>query len=314
MKANEREIVWCERYRPLSVDDVILPSAIKEQLRNIVKSLNIGNLLMSGSHGTGKTTAAKAMCRELGLDYIVINASDKRGLDVIRDDIKDFASKVSLTGKGKCVILDEADYLANTTQAALRNAMEGYSKVCSFVLTCNYPNKIMPELHSRCKHIRFEINEADRPKLMKQMLGRTEDILKNEGVEYDRKSLAYVIDHYFPDNRKILNELDAYAKSGKIDEGILNELGNVSIAKLVEYMKKKDFKQVRQWAAENAFNNLETMYTSLYQNLDKYLERQSMPEAILIIEDYMRYDAVVADREVHVAALCTAMMLQLQFK
>ncbi len=247
MLTNPNEMVWCERYRPLKIDDVILPESIKKQFRDIVQSGHIGNLLLSGKHGTGKTTVAKAMCRELGVDYEVINASDKRGLEVIRDDIKAFASRASLTGKGKCVILDEADYLVNTTQAALRNAMEGYSKSCSFILTCNYPNKIMPALHSRCHHIKFEIDSKERNKLMKEMLERTQRILESEGIEYDYKSVAYLINHHFPDNRKILNQLDAYAKSGKVDEGILNELGSVSIREVVKFMKDKDFKKIRQW-------------------------------------------------------------------
>lgn len=314
MQTNPNEMVWCERYRPLKIDDVILPESIKKQFRDIVTSGHIGNLLLSGKHGTGKTTVAKAMCRELGVDYEVINASDKRGLEVIRDDIKAFASRASLTGKGKCVILDEADYLVNTTQAALRNAMEGYSKSCSFILTCNYPNKIMPALHSRCHHIKFEIDNKERNKLMKEMLERTQRILESEGIEYDYKSVAYLINHHFPDNRKILNQLDAYAKSGKIDEGILNELGSVSIKEVVKFMKDKDFKKIRQWCAENAYNDIESMYSNLYQNMTTFLDKSSIPEAILIFEDYQRHDANVPDREIHIAAMCTEMMMRLTFR
>lgn len=315
MIANPKEVVWNERYRPMNIDDVIAPVDIKKQFKGVAESKRIGNMLLSGMHGTGKTTLARALCRELGLDYIVINASEERGLDLIRDTIKDFASRTSLTGNGKCVILDEADHIAGLTQAALRNAMEGYSKSCSFILTCNYPNKIIPELHSRIHHdIKFTIPDGERNGLMKQMLQRTEDILKNEGIEYDRKSVAFVVNHYFPDNRKILNKLDAYAKTGKIDEGILNELGSVSIKEVVKFMRDKDFKKIRQWCAENAHNDIESMYSNMYQNMTSFLDKSSIPEAILIFEDYQRHDGNVPDREIHVAAMCTEMMMRLKFK
>ncbi len=287
---------------------------MKEQFNNIVKEGHMPNMILSGGPGTGKTTVAKAMCQMLGLDWIVINCSEETGIDTLRTKIKDFASTVSFGDGGKCIILDEADFMSNALQAGLRGAFEQFSKTCSFVLTCNYPNRLMGALFSRTVHIPFTIDKAEMATLQAGFCKRIFSILANENIAYDRMSVVNVITKFFPDNRRILGELQNYARSGSIDEGILMGLQEVNLENLIKAMKEKSFKDIRQWCADNAGNDLNTMYPRLYKSLKDFVDPQSIPEAILILNDYQRFDAIVPDKELHLAAMCVQMMIQLSFK
>ncbi|AND75052.1 hypothetical protein pf16_129 [Pseudomonas phage pf16] len=314
IECNMNEPLWVERYRPQKINDCILPENIKKQFNEIVATGRIPNLLLKGSAGTGKTTVAKALCHELGVDWIIINASEDNGIDTIRNKIRDFASTVSFSDAGKCVILDEADALTAAAQSALRGGIEGYSQTCSFIFTCNFPNRIIDPLHSRTVPVAFEISKADQPKVQAQFFQRICAILKNENVKFDQKAVATLLQKFFPDNRRILGQLQQYGRGGEIDVGILNDLQEVSIDGLVNSMKGKKFAEVRQWCAENANNDLTALYTKLYRTLKDHVDPQSIPSAILILEDYQRYDGVVADKELHIAAMCVALMMEVQFK
>jgi DNA polymerase III delta prime subunit len=313
MLCDMKEPLWVERYRPQKVEDCILPKAVKTQFLDIVKSGRIPNLLLSGGPGTGKTTVSKALCSELGLDWIIINCSDDTGIDVLRTKIKDFASTVSFSDAGKCIVLDEFDYASPNLQAGLRNAMEAFSKTCSFILTCNYPNRIIPALFSRSVHVAFDIPPKEQPVLQAQFFKRVCSVLANENIPFDQKAVVALIQRFFPDNRRVLGQLQQYARAGEIDAGILMELQEVSIENLIKAMKSKTFKDVRQWCAENSGNDLGNLYTKLYKSLKDNVQSKSIPEAILILEDYQRYDSTVPDKELHIVAMCVSMMMNLEF-
>jgi DNA polymerase III delta prime subunit len=314
MICNKNEPLWVERYRPQKIEDCILPQAIKNQFTNILKTEHIPNMILSGGAGTGKTTVAKAVCSEMKVDWIVINCSDETGIDTLRTKIKDFASTVSFSDSGKCVILDEADGMSDALQRGLRHAIEAYSKTCTFILTCNYPNRLIDALFSRSVHIPFEISKEEMPKLQAQFFGRVTEILKHENIKFDQRAVIGLITKFFPDNRRILGQLQQYARAGEIDAGILVDLQEVSIEQLIKAMKAKSFKEVRQWCADNAGNDLSNLYTKLYRNLKDHVVPDSIPEAILILEDYQRFDSVVPDKELHISALCVNLMLQINFK
>lgn len=307
------EPLWVERYRPTQINDCILPKGIKSQFADIVRTGKMPNMILSGGPGTGKTTVAKALCNELGVDWIVINASEDNGIDTLRTKIKDFASTVSFSDAGKCVIMDEADHLTPNAQAAFRGSIEAYSKTCSFVFTCNYPNRMIEPLFSRCVHIEFDIPKKEFVELQGGFFMRVCEILKNENIEFDQKAVAALINKFFPDNRRILGQLQQYARSGQIDEGILMDLQSLSIDTLIKAMKEKKFADVRQWCAENSGNDLTSLYSKLYAKLKDILKPNSIPEAILILEDHQRYDSVVPDKELHIAAMCVQMLLSLEF-
>lgn len=314
MLCNMKEPLWVERYRPQTVDECILPEKLKIQFNDIVKEGRIPNLMLSGGAGVGKTTIAKALCNQLKVDWIVINCSEETGIDTLRTKIKDFASTVSFSDDGKCIILDEFDYASANLQAGMRNAMEAFSQTCSFILTCNYANRIIPALHSRTVKVAFEISKADQPKVQAQFFQRICAILKNENIKFDQKAVATLLQKFFPDNRRILGQLQQYGRGGEIDAGILNDLAEISIDGLIKSMKGKKFAEVRQWCAENANNDLAALYTKLYRGLKDHVDPQSIPSAILILEDYQRYDSIVADKELHIAAMCVALMMEVQFK
>lgn len=314
MNFNKHEPLWVERYRPLKIDDCILPKSIKKQFKDIVETGSIPNMLLSGGPGTGKTTVARALCQELGVDWIVINCSEDTGIDVLRTRIRDFASTASFSDAGKCIILDEADFMSANLQAGLRNATEAFSKTCSFIMTCNYPNRIIPALHSRTVQIAFDISAAEQPKLQAEFFMRTCEILKNENIKFDKTAVATLIQKFFPDNRRILGQLQQYARAGEIDAGILLDLQEVSIEALVKAMKSKTFKDVRQWCAENSGNDLGNLYTKLYKSLKDTVDPKSIPEAILILEDYQRFDSQVPDKELHIVAMAVQLMMALEFR
>ena len=242
------QLLWVEKYRPDKIDDCILPEAIKSTFQEFVNKGTVPNLLISGSAGVGKTTIAKALCKEVGCDYIVINGSDENGIDVLRGKIKNYASSVSLSGGRKVVIIDEADYLnANSIQPALRNAIEEFAINCSFIFTCNYKNRIIEPLHSRCSNVDVKINKEDKQKLMAQFFKRVCWILDQENITYNKEVVAQVIAKYYPDNRRVLNELQRYSISGTIDVGLLAQVSDVNISPLVKALNEKDGKKKNPW-------------------------------------------------------------------
>lgn len=310
---NPNETLWVEKYRPKTIKDCILKSNTKKEFQSILKEGKIPNLLFYGPPGTGKTTAARALCNELDTDYIIVNASNERGLDVIREHITSFASTVSMSGNGKCFILDEADYLLPATQAALRNASEEFSKSCSFIMTANYPNRIISALHSRFVGVDFNTDKQEMESMQAQFFMRITDILKNENVEYNESVLVPIIQKYFPDNRKILGTLQQYGRHGKIDEGVLMQLEEVSLDKLIEAIKIRKFKHIVQWAEDNKDNDTSSMYERIYKTLKEWVKPDSIPDVILILEEYQKSDSIVPSKELHLVALCTEIMTTAEF-
>ena len=307
--------LWVEKYRPKTVDDCILPSELKKSFSEFVKDKHIPNLILSGSAGTGKTTIAKAMVEEIGSTWMLINGSEESGIDVLRTKIKNFASTVSLEGGRKYIILDEADYLnPQSTQPALRGFMEEFHKNCGFILTCNYKNRLIEPLQSRCSNIDFTIRNGERVKLAESFFKRVQDILGQEQIKFEPKAIAELINKYFPDWRRCLNELQTYSTSGQIDAGILVNLSSENIKELVSFMKAKEFTNVRKWIVNNLDNDpsriFRTIYNSLYDNLD----HSTIPHAVVIIADYQYKSAFVADQEINMLACMTELMSQVKFK
>ena len=309
------DFLWVEKYRPRSISEVILPADLKKTFQTFVEQENIPNLLLTGRAGMGKTTIARAMMEELGCNYMIINGSLYGNIDTLRTEIVAFASSVSLTGGRKYVILDEADYLnPNSTQPALRNFMEEYSKNCGFILTCNYKNRIIPELHSRCSIVEFKISQQDKPELASVFYKRVMDILKKEGVDSDPKAVAEVVKKYFPDFRRVLNELQRYSAMGKIDTGILSSFQDEKLKELTELLKDKNFTGIRKWAGENLDIDSTTFFRKLYDTASVYLKPSSIPQMVLIIADYQYKAAFVADQEVNIVACLTELMVECEFK
>ena len=308
------DFLWVEKYRPRTVSDTILPDNLKKTFQQFVDQNNVPNLILTGGPGVGKTTVAKAMLEELGCDYIVINGSMNGNIDTLRNDIQQFASSVSLTGGRKYVILDEADYLnPNSTQPALRNFMEEYSKNCGFILTCNFKNKIIDPLHSRCSVVEFKISKEDRPSMAAQLFKRVIGILKAENVDFDQKAVAEVISKYFPDNRRILNELQRYSATGRIDTGILANLQEVTLKNLVLALKEKNFTEVRKWVADNSDVDSTTIFRQIYNMASDVMKGGSIPQLVLILADYQYKDAFVADHEINMTACLTEIMVNCEF-
>ena len=307
--------LWVEKYRPSKVKDCILPSKLKETFTEFVSNKHIPNIILTGSAGTGKTTIAKAMVEEIGSTWMLINGSEESGIDVLRTKIKNFASTVSLEGGRKYIILDEADYLnPQSTQPALRGFMEEFHKNCGFILTCNYKNRLIPPIHSRCSNIDFTIRNGERIKLAEKFFGRVQDILNQEQIKFEPKAIAELINKFFPDWRRCLNELQRYSTSGQIDAGILVNLSSENIKELVGFMKAKEFTNVRKWIVNNLDNDpsriFRTIYNSLYDNLD----HSTIPHAVVIIADYQHKSAFVADQEINMLACMTELMSQVKFK
>ena len=308
------EFLWTERYRPSTIADTILPEELKQTFQQFVNQGNIPNLLLSGSAGCGKTTVARAMLEELGCDYIVINGSLNGNIDTLRNEIMQFASSVSLMGGRKYVILDEADYLnANSTQPALRNFMEEFSKNCGFILTCNFKNRLIEPLHSRCTVIDFRIKKTDLASLAAQMMKRFAYILGTEGVEFDKLVLAELIKKHYPDWRRCINELQRYSATGKIDSGLLANITESSYKDLVRFLKDKDFTNTRKWVAENIDTDATAIFRTLYDTASVYVSKNSVPNLVLILAKYQYQAAFVADHEINLTACLTEMMIDLEY-
>jgi DNA polymerase III delta prime subunit len=307
----QEDFLWVEKYRPRTVSDTILPAQLKATFQQFVDQNDVPNLLLTGRAGVGKTTIAKAMLNEIGADYSVVNGSnDGRLIDTLRVKILNFASSISFSGGRKYVILDEADYLnPESVQPALRNFMEEFSNNCGFILTCNFKNRIIEPLHSRCSVVEFTIPKADRPKLAGQFFNRVKTVLETEGVEYDQQTVAEFIQLYFPDWRRVLNELQRYSATGRIDSGILSNKSDDNLNTLIGYMKDKKFTEVRRWVAENNDIDSNILYRSLYDILPSKLKStSSVAGAIITLAEYQYKEAFVANTEINrVAALATLM-------
>ena len=310
-----KDYLWVEKFRPQTVDDCILPNSIKETFEQMVSTGEAQNLLLSGGAGCGKTTIAKALCNELDSDYIMINCSEDGNIDTLRTKIRNFASSVSISGGKKIVILDEFDYAnAQSMQPALRGFIEEFSKNCRFILTCNFKNRIIEPIHSRCTCIEFRIPNQDKPKLASAFLDRCKNILDEEGIGYDEKVLAELILKHFPDFRRILNELQRYSVAGTIDTGILTQIGEICTKNLITQMKEKNFTEVRRWVVQNLDNDTTRLFRNLYDGFYEYLEPQSIPNAILILAEYQYKDAFVADNEINTTACLVQLMVECDFK
>jgi len=311
------EFLFVEKYRPQVIDDCILPDDTKKTFKEFVEKGEIPNLLLAGPPGIGKTTIAKALCNELGADYYVINGSDEgRFLDTVRNQAKNFASTVSLTGssKHKVIIIDEADNTGNDVQLLLRANIEAFYNNCRFIFTCNYKNKIIEPLHSRCAVIDFTIKGKQRVQLAGTFFQRLQSILDQEKIEYDQKVVAELVSKHFPDFRRVLNEIQRYSTGGKIDSAILASFSDVSVNDLIKNLKEKNFTEVRKWVVNNIDNDSSVLLRRVYDALSSSLENNSLPAAVLIIAKYQYQIAFVADQEINLLAALTEIMCECEFK
>ena len=307
-------ILWVEEYRPKKIEDCILTPSVKKTFLEFVKNKEIPNLLLSGGPGVGKTTVARALCEELDTDYMIINGSEESGIDILRTKIKNFASTVSLTNNRKVVILDEADYLnPQSTQPALRGFIEEFHNNCRFIFTANYKNRIIEPLHSRCSVIEFKLN-GSRDKMASELMKRVGDILDRENVKYEKKVVAELIMKHFPDNRRVINELQRYSASGEIDSGILVNLSEVNMKELITHLKMKEFTKVRKWVVDNIDNDPTKIFRKVYDSLYNYMEPSTIPSAVIILGEYQYKAAFVADQEINLLACLTEIMSQCKLK
>ena len=307
--------LWVEQYRPKTVDDCILPQNLKNTFKEFVEQGNVSNVILSGGPGIGKTTIAKAVLDEIGATSMMINGSEESGIDVLRTKIKNFASTVSLEGGRKYLILDEADYLnPQSTQPALRGFMEEFHKNCGFILTCNYKNRLIEPLHSRCSVIDFTIPKSEKPNLAMDFMSRVEGILVLENIGYDKKVLAEVIQRHFPDWRRILNELQRYSVSGRIDAGILVDMAEINIKELMKFMKEKEFTNVRRWVVNNLDMDSVRLFRSIYDNLYTFVDPSSIPHVVCVLAEYQYKAAFSADQEINLLACLTEIMARAKFK
>jgi len=312
----QETFLWVEKYRPETVDDCILPEDLKQTFNEFVKDKHIPNLILSGGAGMGKTTVAKAMVKQIGSTYMMINGSEESGIDVLRTKIKNFASTVSLEGGRKYIILDEADYLnPQSTQPALRGFMEEFHKNCGFILTCNYKNRLIDPLQSRCSGVDFSIPNTTKPKLAQQFFTRLKTICATEGIKVEDKALIELVMKFFPDFRRVLNEAQRYSASGQIDAGILVDLSDKNINELMASMKEKDFSGVRKWVVNNLDNDPSRMFRNIYDSMYEHLaDATSIAYAVVTLGDYQYKSAFVADQEINTLACLTEIMSQVKFK
>jgi DNA polymerase III delta prime subunit len=308
--------LWVEKYRPRTIEDCVLPERLKTTFREFVKNGSIPHLILAGGAGTGKTTVARALCDELNMQHLFLNGSDESGIDTFRMKIKGYASSLSLTGSKKAIIIDEADYLnPNSIQPALRGAMEEFEDNCRFIFTCNYKNRIIEPLHSRCTVVDYRLKAEEKPKMARDFMRSVEHILKSEGVTFSSKVLAEFIMKYFPDFRRTLNELQTYAVShgDRVDEGILSVVVDVSLGELVRALKDRNFRDMRQWVAQNGNEDAARLYRKIYDHLYEILKKETIPPAVLILAKYQYQAAFVADQELNLTACLTELMADCEF-
>ncbi len=307
--------LWVEKYRPREINETILPAELKNTFQQFVDKKYVPNMLLTGSAGVGKTTVAKAMLEECGFDYVMINGSMNGNIDTLRTEIKNFASTVSLTGARKYVILDEADYLnPQSTQPALRNFMEEYSKNCGFILTCNFKNRIIEPLHSRCSVVEFKIPGSEKQKLAKEFFNRVSKILEAEKVTADLKVVAELITRHFPDWRRVLNELQRYSASGHIDTGILVNVSDENFKTLMKFLKDRNFKEMRKWVGQNTDVETSVLFRRIFDTMYEYIEDRSLPVLIDHLGEFQYKAAFVADQEINTTAFLTNLMADVEFK
>jgi DNA polymerase III delta prime subunit len=305
--------IWVEKYRPRKIDDCILPESQKDYFKQMVAKGEIQNMMLCGSAGTGKTTVARALCEELQTDYMIINGSEESGIDVLRTKIKQFASTVSFSGNTKVVILDEADYLnPNSTQPALRGFIEEFASNCRFILTCNFKNRIIAPLHSRCAVIEFKIPNADKPAIASSFFKRVCSILEQESIPFDQKVIVKIVQKHFPDFRRTLNELQRYSQSGSIDEGILVSVSEANMKELIDAIKDKDWKKMRTWVVNNLDNDPVSLFRKIYDTFVPLTNQ--VPQLVLTIADYQYKSAFVADQEINLVACLTEIMASVELK
>jgi DNA polymerase III delta prime subunit len=315
IESRDSLFLWVEKYRPQKIDECVLPEALKKTFHEYIAQGELPTFLFCGSAGVGKTTVAKALCNEIGAEFLFINGSEESGIDVLRTKIKSFASSVSLTDAKKVVILDEADYLnPNSTQPALRAFIEEFSANCRFIFTCNYKNRIIEPLHSRCAVIDFKIDNKDKQETMGAFFKRAVQILKQENIEFDSKVVAEVVAKHFPDYRRVLNELQRYSVSGKIDTGILVNVGEESYKELMKNLRDMNFTEVRKWVGKNSDMDSVALFRELYDNASTLLEPQSIPQMVITLADYQYKAAFVADHELNTMAALTEIMANCKFK
>ena len=314
--SNSNEFLWVEKYRPQKLDDCILPEGLLKTFKSIVESGEMQNMLLTGTAGLGKTTVARAMCNMLDLDYMIINGSEESGIDVLRTKIRQFASSVSLQSRGpKVIILDEADYLnPSSTQPALRGFIEEFSNNCRFILTCNFKNRVIEPLHSRCAVIEFNTSKKQLASLANAFLKRLEFILKEEGIQYEQSVVAELILRFAPDWRRVLNECQRYSVSGKIDKGILANLSDANITLLIKALKDKDFKAGRAWVVNNIDCEPAAIFRKIYDNMTEHATPDSIPNIVVILANYQYKDAFVADHELNLVACITELMACAEWK
>lgn len=303
------QFLWCEKYSPQVIGECILPKSIKHTFQEFVKQGQVPNLILSGGAGVGKTSSIKALCNEIGADMMFMNASSERGIDDVRTKMFTFGSTSSLTGDRKVLLLDEADNLTGDAQKALRAAIEELQNNCSFVLTCNYKNKLIPALHSRCAVIDFTIPSKEKPVLATQFFTRLCKILDENLIIYDKKVVAEFINKHFPDFRRVLNEIQRYSSGGNIDTGILTEVTTISVNEVIEFLKQKKYQQVRKWVVENLDSDFTSLTRSLYNELPNHLQPSSIPQSVLTIAEYSYKNAFVVDQEINTMAMMTELLL-----
>jgi DNA polymerase III delta prime subunit len=309
--------LWVENYRPQTLNDVILPETLKAEFRKFIEEKQVPHLLLSGQAGTGKTTMARVLANEIGADFYMINGSKESGIDTLRTKVVSYASTTSLEhpGQPKILLIDEADYLnANSFQPALRGIMEEVWENCRFIFTCNYKNRLIPALHSRCTVIDFSFSANDKIEMMGAFMSRCMKILKENNVKFDPKVLAAFIKNHFPDMRRTLNELQRYSTCGTIDEGILKASGQDLIDQIVVFLKNKNFKQMRDWVDMNESIDASVLFDKLYDELTPFLAPQSVPDLILVLDDYQNKAAIVVNQRINLAACLTTLMSTLEFK
>ena len=315
INSRDEMFLWVEKYRPQKIDECVLPESLKKTFHEYIAQGELPTFLFCGTAGVGKTTVAKALCNEIGAEFLFINGSEESGIDVLRTKIKSFASSVSLTDAKKVVILDEADYLnPNSTQPALRAFIEEFSANCRFIFTCNFKNRIIEPLHSRCAVIDFKIDNKDKQETMGAFFKRAVQILKQENIEFDQKVVAEVVAKHFPDYRRVLNELQRYSVSGKIDTGILVNVGEESYKELMKNLREMNFTEVRKWVGKNSDMDSVALFRELYDNASTLLEPQSIPQLVITLAEYQYKAAFVADHELNTMAALTEVMANCKFK